>query len=950
MADIMNIKIGDQNPDAIMFNQYYVEEYKNIVTFGSIVPKNNSNSQPNFSQVNRTEWQVNDGWEVEIIDENTLRINKFKIDTWGLRLVTSDIGNIVSNRLRIRVEGLTYVNDNFITHTPGSDTPDGFTEAYAGTGGFNVYWYPGQFTSGKYAKGLCIQQGIGYAANENECDDSFQMGKHPWDMSQVGITQDGVITGNWSDNSYKAVTIGLFGGYQTATSWHDETNGAYKQYIITDHPIILHLDGIESSTAAIDYSSRECWDVYCGNGVSYIDLGIVLNDGTYIPYDQATETSYSNAVGVWYHWADYSYYNYEVSFIIGAKDVNNMCFFDNKTTDISSVKDQLVIDANLYGAVQDLNGKRNTELLYPLISVTSTGFAVPLAYNSTIQINGETLHGYLWSAGEAVTLNYAGETTRDKINELLAKIPNSQPLKYCDPVTANNNMYWTSTLNGVNDDRYINSVWGMPNYSTFDGTKLDGTDAQNGGGFRVRPVYQYNINTNHIYHKDKTVDNCLYKHGYLDDITIGDRLKVIYKTLNTTNIKGYRSSNAIYVPIVTDIMDNWLYTEYNYDGDTATQIMPAFNISVSNTELWDYVKDWAKNDGIHCDIEPYSCGVQQFMNANIDELELKILQVDNLINTKAYSRQFAGSAITKLTLTYDNAFTTFTSANTLFYQMGKLTTIINAPDHPIGSFDNSGCFEFCRAITSIPGITNWDNIASKPFKINYNNQTIFVYVNACYCQYCFEYCTNLVTIERKNGNEDRFSEYNTIVAATLVQVFNGCNNLVTIDPVLDVKFIRPSIGTDSSAHLAFAGCDKVEDIRIKNLNHMDWRFDNSNDEYGNLIGYLPSLNQESITYLFDNLKDLNLHGTVIPELDENNNVLNHDEFLECPAVDHANIYCPEQWADKITQEMINAAAAKNWGIYIGGVLKKPTQLDNILFNDSDEILWNDNDEMIWQQQ
>ena len=49
--------------------------------------------------------------------------------------------------------------------------------------------------------------------------------------------------------------------------------------------------------------------------------------------------------------------------------------------------------------------------------------------------------------------------------------------------------------------------------------------------------------------------------------------------------------------------------------------------------------------------------------------------------------------------------------------------------------------------------------------------------------------------------------------------------------------------------------------------------------------------------------------------------------------------------------MIDAAAAKNWGIYIGGVLKEPTQqLDNIQFNDGDNVLWNDNDEMIWQQQ
>ena len=923
MTDIMNIKVGDQNPDAIMFNQYYVEEYKNIVTFGSIVPKNNANNQPNFSQVNRTEWQINDGWEVEIIDENTLRINKFKIDTWGLRLVTSDIANIVNSRLRIRVEGLTYVNDNFITHTPGSDTPDGFTEAYAGTGGYNVYWYPGQFTSGKYAKGLCIQQGIAYTANENECDDSLEMGKHPWDISQPGITQDGVVVGNWSDNGYKAVTIGLFGGYQTATSWHDETNGAYKQYVISDHPIILHLDGIESPTAAIDYSSKECWDVYCGSDQDYTDLGIVLNDGTYTPYDQAIETSYSNAVGVWYHYVNTSYYHTEAQFIIGASDVNNMCFFDNKTTDISSVKDQLVITALTNNAIQDRDGKKNTELLYPLISVTSTGFAIPLAYNSTIQIAGETIHGYLWSAGEIATLQYAGETTRDKINELLAKIPNGQPLKYGDPVVENNNMYWTSTLNNVSDTGIINAVWGKPNYSTFGGTNIDGTDSQNGGGFRVRPVYQYNINTNRLYHKNRTVDNCLYKYGYINDKTIGEDtdLLVTYKTLSTTNIKDYRSSNGIYVPIVTDIMENWLSTQHISNSET----MPAFSISVANTELWDYVKDWAKNQGIYCDYEPYSTGVQQFMNANIDELELKILQPYQN-NTKAYQRQFANSTISKLTLTYDQDFTTLTSANTLFYGMSSLTTIINPNGHPIGSFDNSGCFEFVGRITSIPGITDWNNISDKTVQLIYNDQVIRVTTVAAIVDYCFEYCTNLETIERYVNSTDRFDKYNTIVCHGIVQTFHGCDNLVTIDPVLDAKYIRNDLADGSlQVHYAFVGGDKVEDIRIKNLNHMDWRFDGSNYENGSPMGSLPALNQESITYLFDNLKDLNLHGTVIPELDENNNVLNPYEYMECPAVDHANIYCPEQWADKITQEMIDAAAAKNWGVYIGGVLKEPTQ-------------------------
>lgn len=42
--------------------------------------------------------------------------------------------------------------------------------------------------------------------------------------------------------------------------------------------------------------------------------------------------------------------------------------------------------------------------------------------------------------------------------------------------------------------------------------------------------------------------------------------------------------------------------------------------------------------------------------------------------------------------------------------------------------------------------------------------------------------------------------------------------------------------------------------------------------------------------------------------------------LRIPAVNHANLYCPEEWSDKVTSGMITAANAKGWTIYIGGVL------------------------------
>lgn len=262
MANINKMKIGSIDPDHVMFDNFNIGKANSSITFGSIIPKDNSDSAT--KEVSRSVWQINDGWDIEIISPKKIAIKKFKIDTWGLRqIVDSPNTDSNYNNFKIGVEGVQYVHNNVVYHTAGSDIPDGFTKAYGGNVGFNVYWYPGQFDSGSSMQGLIVQFGCGYLASDNERDDSLQIGKHPWDVgTRVGIT-DGTITGTWTDGSYRAITIGLFGGVQSAASWHDESGDAYKVYDISDHPIYINLD-VEDNTLPVDITSVECWDAYCG--------------------------------------------------------------------------------------------------------------------------------------------------------------------------------------------------------------------------------------------------------------------------------------------------------------------------------------------------------------------------------------------------------------------------------------------------------------------------------------------------------------------------------------------------------------------------------------------------------------------------------------------------------------------------------------------------------------
>lgn len=282
MSNINNIRLGNNPPQSLLRNNIFnKEDYQYpYLYFGSLVPKDNTKIWNSVLG----EWQVNDDWEIEIVSPSKIAIKKFRIDTWGIRKIWSkgsakdtDITTYDFMRmLRVKVEGLSYVNDNIVYRLDSSGKKVyGFTNAYCGTGGYNAWWYPGQFTSGNYIKGLGVQSCIGYQADNTEIEDSFLMGKHPWDMGKTTAIEDGIIRGTWGDGSYRATCIGLFGGDQTATKWHEYeqsnySGNAYRVYDISDHPIIIDIDTLHAGPKLIgDLSNKESWKIYKGEDLIY---------------------------------------------------------------------------------------------------------------------------------------------------------------------------------------------------------------------------------------------------------------------------------------------------------------------------------------------------------------------------------------------------------------------------------------------------------------------------------------------------------------------------------------------------------------------------------------------------------------------------------------------------------------------------------------------------------
>ena len=294
------IKIQNTQPDDIRFNYYKTQRANQFTEFGNLVPANNNS----IVVAPYGQWEVNNNCEVTILSPTRIRIDKFQIDTWIIRIKTgSAYANIQPfSNLLVKVEGLTYLHENVICHT--NDTPNGFGQFFLETSGWNVYSYPGQFTSGFYAQGLLIQGCMNYLDNTDTIGNSLHMGRAPWDIGNYTFVNDGVAkTKAWYGIGANGICIGLYGGLQTASKIMDTSNGAYKIYDISDHPLYLDLDTPDTSLN-IDPSTDTCYKVYVGNTQVYnksktiqecwIDKGLVKIEP---PIDGTSTRNFIKATG-----------------------------------------------------------------------------------------------------------------------------------------------------------------------------------------------------------------------------------------------------------------------------------------------------------------------------------------------------------------------------------------------------------------------------------------------------------------------------------------------------------------------------------------------------------------------------------------------------------------------------------------------------------------------------
>ena len=400
-------------------------------------------------------------------------------------------------------------------------------------------------------------------------------------------------------------------------------------------------------------------------------------------------------------------------------------------------------------------------------------------------------------------------------------------------------------------------------------------------------IWDVSLGNNEVYKKERTVDNYLKQYKLLGEQAVEDYKRLSIGTQSTSAEELYKYTDQIYIPIIVDLV-NWYKTNIDGEYEAIT-----FNVLQSNSKFWDEVRE-CLNYKVKELYNKRDIFLGLLQNSNIDgEVTLTFEDADQF---KSSEQAFNKSSIEKINFNFKNG-NTITSLNKIFNQAQSLKEITNT--YPFGCADVSGMVTN-SAVALRNGQIAWGSKSMNT--ININNQNISV--SSTFTSYFLDGYKG-TTVEQFGG--DRFTDTNTLVCAGSTQMFCGCNNITVIGPVLDFRYLVQEKTT-------FAEGNKIEDIRIKNLNHCDWIFDGV--ERNNVNGYLLNLNSDSIEYLFANLYDLTSNN---PDLVYGQ--VTDEEYGTNPWIDHANLYCPEQWRDKITPEMIDEANLKGWSVYINNILQ-----------------------------
>ena len=388
-----------------------------------------------------------------------------------------------------------------------------------------------------------------------------------------------------------------------------------------------------------------------------------------------------------------------------------------------------------------------------------------------------------------------------------------------------------------------------------------------------------------LYHENKTKENAWEAYNLITTETIPDtKGKLIAKSF--VGLDGTKK-----VPTLDVYKDSDFYSKAA-DGTVTFQ---RFNGILNNKEVAAKVKEWfaahttrlifinapSRTGGLF-----YASDIDGTVTLNIDE------------NNISGIAEFADSNIEKVII--NTGFVT--SLHELFYRAGNIREI--EFENAARSQDLSGAFEFCHNLLKLPVIYWGDGNRSFNSTDASGVVTVVTYKGLCSnAGFAFEYCYRLPEIPQYGATRDDAKNTLTFTSYS-PQTFNQCKALTKIGPILDFRYLEPA-----NASLIFGGCTALTDLRLKNLNHGSWRFDEKAIN-GVVHGNLSALDAESVKYLIDNLSDLN--------------VTTSDDEHAISKVRTAELHCPSTWTS-ITDAQVTAANAKGWRIFINDTEKVVTK-------------------------
>lgn len=339
--------------------------------------------------------------------------------------------------------------------------------------------------------------------------------------------------------------------------------------------------------------------------------------------------------------------------------------------------------------------------------------------------------------------------------------------------------------------------------------------------------YYYN---NSVIVKPKTFENCWQKYNLIKYVGSGSQAH--WSVCNNTN------SRQVYIPTISDL--ELINGEKTFENNVwnYTKRWITFNYKAPDPSFWTPIKEWFANNSLTSPAAvSYAAHVAPtlFQNSNISgELTINLDDAvpdnwDSGIMT--LTDIIYGTQIEKINLIF-HGYSQVRSSLNVFRAARKLKEITT--NKPLQAIDLAGALEYCNALEEIPA-----NL------FNYSVRNTLDLSNLCYT---FEECTKLKSIPKSSYAETVYDEENIIKTQTLVQAFNKCYSLETIYPIIDICACSPE-----DVYKAFADCDSLTHVFLKNLNKGDWRFDGTSSKQ---LGNLNKLDRESVKYLLSNVRDI----------------------------------------------------------------------------------------------